>query len=190
MDRSDIIEERIVDPVTGGAKGVKPARFDLIPPVEFIEMCGAVTAEPAPARTGAVITGMLSWWGGGESKKLRVCGSLGMSILLRDLTGQDDNTSPAAWHLAEVYGYGAKKYEDKDNPVTSDYNWARGYRWGYSYGAAMRHLWLRHGGEIVDAESNHHHMAHFVWHTLTLSYFINNNIGVDDRLVTLRKGKQ
>jgi len=105
--------ERIVtDPVTGGKKGTKLARFDLIPP-------------------------------------------------------------QATWHEAEVYGYGATKYED--------HNWLKGYKWSLSYAALQRHLHAFWAGEYLDPESGLPHLAHVKWHCNTLMTFKERDLGTDDR---------
>lgn len=105
-------EVRVVDPQTGGAKGQKLARFDLIP-------------------------------------------------------------AAALMHLAELYGKGAEKYEDR--------NWERGYRYGLSFGAMQRHLWAFWNGEYIDPESGLPHLAHAAWHCMTLMQFSEEHIGTDDR---------
>lgn len=88
-------EVRIVNAETGGAKGSKLARFDLIP------------AGPL-------------------------------------------------WTLAEHYGRGARKYEDR--------NWERGYDWSLSFAALMRHAWAWWSGEDIDPETGSPHMAAVAWH--------------------------
>lgn len=181
---TDGTEVRVVDPATGGAKGVKPARFDLIPPVELKAML-AKSGEFGSCRSL-----MNDFWAGGPIDLVLKAGRTGLMDLSDGDAGYPGGATPKSlWTLAEVYGYGAKKYHDEDHPITGDYNWARGYRWGYSYGAAIRHLNQRWREEIMDDESGLPHMAHFVWHCLTLAYFSNNGIGVDDRLVTLRRSK-
>ena len=105
-------EERIVNTQTGGEKGRKPARFDLLP------------AKPL-------------------------------------------------WEIAEVFGYGASKYEDR--------NWERGYDWSLSFGAMMRHAWAFWGGEDVDPESGKPHMAHVGFHCLALLEFMEKHREMDDR---------
>src|SRR4051812_43551802 len=74
-------EIRHTDPTTGGQKGVKLARFSLVP------------------------------W-------------------------------DAVWKVAEHFGVGARKYEDR--------NWERGYAWHLSYDALMRHLTAWWHGEDRD----------------------------------------
>jgi hypothetical protein len=97
---------------TGGEKGVKPARFDLIP------------AGPM-------------------------------------------------WEVAEHYGRGAEKYEDR--------NWERGYEWSKSFGAMMRHAWAFWRGEDCDPETGSHHMAAVVFHALALIEFGRTQRAFDDR---------
>lgn len=107
-------EVRVVDPKTGGEKGSKLARFDLIP--------------------------------------------------------QD-----VLWLLAEHYGRGARKYEDR--------NWERGYSWSLSIAALMRHLSAFLQGENMDKETGSPHIVAVAWHAFALSAFQERGIGTDDRPV-------
>ena len=120
-----IKEVRIVDPKTGGEKGSKLARFDLIPP-------------------------------------------------------------EASWALAEVYGYGCRKYADR--------NWEKGYTWGLSIGALERHLNLWKQGFAYDTidgkkdgpmtEGEHtgsHHLMQVAWHAFALFTYQIRGLGTDDR---------
>lgn len=104
-------EIRIVDPTTGGQKGSKLARFDLIPP------------EPL-------------------------------------------------WALAEHYGRGALKYDDR--------NYEKGYKWGLSFAALQRHLYQWVGGESFDAETGTHHLISAAWHCFALFLFETRTLGTDD----------
>ena len=106
------MEERIVDPVTGGEKCSKLARFDLIP------------------------------------------------------------TTPL-WELAEHYGKGCKKY--------SDNNWRKGYRWGLSFAALMRHLTQFWSGEDYDTETGSKHIIAAAWHCFALAEFMDVHQSFDDR---------
>lgn len=105
-------EERIVDSTTGGAKGRKPARFDLLPP-------------------------------------------------------------DALWEIAEQFGYGATKYDDR--------NWEKGYDWSLSYGALQRHLHAWWGGEDDDPDSGRPHLAAAAFHVLVLVANSLRGTGTDDR---------
>lgn len=105
-------EVRIVNGDTGGAKGRKLARFDLIP-------AGPLTA------------------------------------------------------VAEHYGRGAEKYDDR--------NWERGYDWSLSFGALMRHAWAFWNGEDIDAETGGHHLAAVVFHAFGLMEFGRTHPELDDR---------
>jgi hypothetical protein len=105
-------EVRVTDPETGGEKGTKLARFDLIP------------AEPL-------------------------------------------------WELAEHYGRGAAKYEDR--------NWEKGYAWSLSYAALMRHAVAFWQGQNNDPETDSHHMAAVAFHAFALIEFWNQGLGTDDR---------
>ena len=102
----------VTDPTTGGQKGSKLARFDLIP--------------------------------------------------------QD-----ALFALAEHFGKGAMKYEDR--------NWERGYAWSHSFAALNRHLWSWWGGEDVDPETGSNHMTAVAWHALARVAFQARGSGTDTR---------
>lgn len=108
---------------TGGAKGVKPQRFDLIP-----------------------------------VKAL--------------------NT------LASMYGEGVQKYNDTPaNP-----NWRKGYEWSKSYAALMRHVTQFWGGEDLDAESGHPHLAAVAFHAFALLTFMDEHPEFDDRFTPRERG--
>lgn len=122
-------ETRVVDEKTGGAKGVKLARFDLLP------------------------------WG-----------------ILRE--------------LAEWYGRGARKYDER--------NWERGYKWSYSFAALHRHLeafWNRNDIDhdpslyVDDEPHTGRHIIAVVWHALCLAWFSKHGMGTDDRPPRMDEGK-
>ena len=104
-------EVRVVDPLTGGIKGSKLARFSLIPP-DFL------------------------------------------------------------WALAEHYGKGAQKYDDRI--------WQKGYKWSLSVDALNRHLaqWL--GGEDNDPETGSSHLVAAAWHCIALWWWHKRALGTDD----------
>lgn len=105
-------EVRVVNETTGGAKGSKLARFDLIP-------------------------------------------------------------AAALELLAEHYGRGSQKYEDR--------NWEKGYDWGLSFAALNRHLWAFWGGEDIDAETGSPHLVAVAWHAFTLLTFLERFPELDTR---------
>lgn len=72
----------------------------------------------------------------------------------------------ALWELAEAYGRGSEKYEDR--------NWERGYDWSLSYAAMMRHANQFWSGEERDEETGIHHMASVAWHAMALFHFSNS----------------
>lgn len=86
----------------------------------------------------------------------------------------DLSVSPGLTELARVYGYGATKY--------ADHNWRKGYKWSLSIAALHRHLnqWL--SGERFDSESQCNHLAHVMWHCLTLMEYERLGLGTDDRV--------
>jgi len=105
-------EVTVVDPTTGGAKGSKLARFDLLPP-------------------------------------------------------------DALYALAEHYGRGSLKYEDR--------NWEKGYDWGLSYAALQRHLTQFWAGTDVDEETGGLHIIAAAWHCMALAAFYMRGLGTDTR---------
>lgn len=68
--------------------------------------------------------------------------------------------------VARVYAYGAEKY--------SRNNWRLGYEWHLSYDAMQRHLNAFWGGEDIDPESGLPHLAHAMFHGLTLLTFLSD----------------
>ena len=105
-------EQIVTNALTGGQKGVKLARFDLLP-------IGPLT------------------------------------------------------QIAEHYGKGAQKYEDR--------NWERGYDWSLSYGALMRHATQFWGGQTYDEETGSHHMAAVAFHAMALMQFTESHPELDNR---------
>ncbi|MEK6881691.1 MAG: dATP/dGTP diphosphohydrolase domain-containing protein [Nanoarchaeota archaeon] len=59
-------------------------------------------------------------------------------------------------YVALVYGYGIKKYSER--------NWERGYKWSLSIAALFRHIYGFLKGEWLDPESKLPHLAHAVFH--------------------------
>lgn len=97
------------------------------------------------------------------------------------LTGGQKGSKPARfslippdflWALAEHYGRGALKYEDR--------NWERGYKWSLSVDALNRHLsaWLQ--GEDDDEESGSSHLVAVAWHAIALWWWHKRGLGTDD----------
>lgn len=76
------------------------------------------------------------------------------------------------WALAEHYGIGARKYDDR--------NWERGYKWSLSLDAHSRHLnaWLL--GETHDQETGSNHLVAACWHLIALFIFQLRGLGTDD----------
>lgn len=75
--------------------------------------------------------------------------------------------------LAEHYGRGARKYEDR--------NWERGYDWSLSFAAMNRHLWSFWAGEDIDPETGSPHMAAVAWHAFLLLEFAVTHPDLDNR---------
>lgn len=88
------------------------------------------------------------------------------------------------WLLAELYGRGAAKYEER--------NWERGYPWHLSFAAAQRHMWKFWMGEDIDAHlpdcpddcASHTGLPHpicAVFHMFGLVEFLETHPEQDDR---------
>ncbi len=81
-----------------------------------------------------------------------------------------------AWameRLAEVYTYGAQKYDDD--------NWLKGMDWSKVQGPLERHYnkWKR--GSIRDTESNCYHLAQVAWNAIALMIYQEFKLGRDTR---------
>lgn len=76
------------------------------------------------------------------------------------------------WALAEHYGRGAAKYDDR--------NWERGYKWSLTVDALDRHYaaWLE--GEDNDSETGSSHLIAAAWHMIALWWFHRHSRGTDD----------
>jgi len=75
--------------------------------------------------------------------------------------------------LAEHYGRGAEKYEDR--------NWERGIDWSLSYAALMRHVVAWWGGEDCDEDTGSTHMAAVAWHAFALMEYATTHPELDNR---------
>ena len=77
------------------------------------------------------------------------------------------------WAVAELYGYGTRKYADR--------NWERGYDWSLSYAAMQRHANLFWSREDNDAETGLPHLAAVAFHALALMEYARTHPEFDDR---------
>lgn len=75
--------------------------------------------------------------------------------------------------IAELYGFGAVKYDD--------HNWAKGYDWSLSFAALQRHAWAFWNGEDNDAETQLPHMASVAFHAMALIQFMEDHPDFDNR---------
>jgi len=84
--------------------------------------------------------------------------------------------------LAEVYTYGAGKYNDR--------NWERGLRWSRIFAAIQRHLWKWWAGEENDDESGLSHLVHAAWGCFALLEYLDTHPELDDRPSKLPRCKE
>ena len=95
-------------------------------------------------------------------------GQKGQKLARTDLIPPD-----ALLQLAEHYGKGSGKYEDR--------NWEKGVNWSLNYSAALRHLFQFWGGEDRDTETGSLHVIAAAWHCLALATFHKTHPELDDR---------
>ncbi len=74
--------------------------------------------------------------------------------------------------IAEVFDYGAKKYER--------HNWMKPAKWSRVLSACLRHIFAFMRGEMRDKESGLLHLAHAGCDLLMLMYLVNQSIGTND----------
>lgn len=79
----------------------------------------------------------------------------------------------ALLEVAEVFGYGAKKY--------ASYNYMLGMNYSRLIGAALRHLFAFIAGEDTDIETSKSHLAHCVCCILMLMENVRLHKDRDDR---------
>ena len=65
--------------------------------------------------------------------------------------------------LAQVYTYGAGKYDDR--------NWEKGIKYSRVYAAIRRHLAKFWSGEDLDKESGFSHLSHAAWGCFSLETY-------------------
>ena len=75
--------------------------------------------------------------------------------------------------IAELYGRGAEKYEDR--------NWEQGYPISLSFAALNRHLWQFWNGENRDEETKAHHLSSVIFHAIAMMTFQDTHPEFDDR---------
>lgn len=77
------------------------------------------------------------------------------------------------WEIAELYGIGAKKYEDN--------NWRKGMNWGRLIRALESHLTKFKCGQMYDVEDGQRHIISVAWCAIALAWYEMHGIGNDDR---------
>lgn len=110
-------EERVTNPATGGAKGQKLARFDLVPTRPLVALAehfgyGAEKYEPRNWERGvdwslnyaALMRHITAWWGGADL----------------DEEGHS-HLAAAMWHCCVLIEYAQTHPELDDRPTTTDY---------------------------------------------------------------------
>lgn len=75
--------------------------------------------------------------------------------------------------LTRVLDFGAAKY--------GPWNWRKGIEWSRVYAAVQRHLLAWWGGEDLDPESGHSHLAHALCGLVFLLTYAEEHRELDDR---------
>lgn len=83
--------------------------------------------------------------------------------------------------MAEVLGFGCKKYEE--------HNWRKGIKHSRLYAATLRHLTAYWAGETLDKESGLNHLGHAMVN-IAMILETQDNKELDNRYVENRKKKQ
>lgn len=78
--------------------------------------------------------------------------------------------------MAEVLGYGARKYKPN--------NWRLGLSWSQTFASLQRHLWAFNEGEDLDPETRLPHLAHAMCQLSFLTHYYLTKTGADDRFVS------
>lgn len=78
--------------------------------------------------------------------------------------------------VAEIFGYGAKKYGER--------NWQKGVLNSKLLGSTLRHIFAHMGGETVDKESGLPHLNHALCDLMMIVDNMVNRPEMDDRLIT------
>ena len=82
-------------------------------------------------------------------------------------------SSKAIIAIAEVMGYGARKYKP--------HNWRLGLSWSQTFASMQRHLLAWNDGQDIDPESGLPHLAHAGCQLMYLLEYAQTNTGQDDR---------
>ena len=184
-------EVRIVDPNTGGEKGQKDARFDLIPQEAIWMLAEAYgrgaekysrwipVSHDTPAQELVVLcscestTNLQSATPIGDMLQKDSTKVLDSSEILSRLSAEHSPTC----RITKV----PKRIVNGVLELEFDRNWERGYNWSLSFGALQRHLWQFWNGEDIDEETGTPHIVSVLWHASALATFQARDKGNDDR---------
>jgi len=163
--------EIMTESETGGKKGSKLARYDLIPPLEWGLLLDVLDS---PERS------MHDYWEGKNSETILMPIKAARWAVETLWEQKGLQISDVELLLAEHYG----KCGGNGSPETVKYednNWQNGYDWSLSYSAGRRHLQAWRGGEDIDEETGSLHLIAFIWHCLCLTWFFDNKPEFDNR---------
>ena len=187
MDAKEII---VTNPITGGKKGMKLARYDLVPVGPLIMTVGALPTIAHELKRNDQYSQMQhklwGFWNRDIDLFQLASACAHMFHLLSDYgveKSSNSSTVPpfdlmpedALYHVAELYGSGVNsgKYEAR--------NWEKGYAWSLSFAACQRHIRWWRGGEIINPENGVPHLAASIFHCFAILEFSFTHPELDDR---------
>lgn len=157
-------EVRTVNEKTGGEKGVKLARMDLVP--------------------ADVLMLLSEHYGKGAAKYTKYGDCTCVEIATQNESTLSECVDPATKNGSfqterkHLPGCGALKVQSGDR------NWEKGYEWSKSYAALLRHLLLWWNGEDTDMDEvfgEFHHLDAVLFHAMALRRFSLEHGDLDDR---------
>lgn len=162
-------EEVRVTSATGGQKGSKTRQASLVPPELRRAWLAKWEREGVDSDIIDAAQSFLVFETGASAAALEMAGECLCDVLVVRFGAVE-----AFAGMADVYGFGARKY--------SRCNYLRGYEWSLTQDAFWRHVLADVAGETVDPESGLCHLYHALWHVETQRIYAVEGIGVDDRL--------
>lgn len=109
----------------------------------------------------------------GDTSETRIINPLTGGAKGQKLARFDLIPGDSLWALAEHFGKGSAKYQDR--------NWELGTNWSLNFSAAQRHMWQWWEGENTDEETESSHLIAACWHMMALFHLSITHPELDDR---------
>ena len=182
QDSESSDEVRIIDKFTGGEKGEKLDRYDLIPP-EFEKELAVHYGRGARKYTKEVTISQAR----DIIAKLCTCPASSVGSCVEAAIKESDAWVTIQKEL-EQHQHTCKATRNNSFQMggstgliaAGDRNWERGYKWHLSYRALRSHLNAWQRGETYDQETGSHHLVCAAWHCICLFTFEMRGLGMDD----------